>query len=90
MTSASRRTIGTAKARLLATIDVIRASVAALPEPACVVLEEARVLDAVRNHTATIGHVTEVFAPTAEAVRSIGRAVKAMQGFFPAPSRRRR
>lgn len=72
-------TPGTAKARLVATLDVIRLQVTRLPESACVVLEEARVLETIRRHVGTVGEVSEVLSPLVGAIGSIARAVKAQR-----------
>ena len=69
---------GTAKARLLATLEALARQVESLPESACVVLEEARVLDTLRRHMGTMGEVSNAMQPVREAISSITRAVNAL------------
>lgn len=64
-----------AKARLIATCKEIARAIDRLPEPACVVLEEARLLSAVRGHVETWSHAAGVFDGVYEALSSIGKAV---------------
>ena len=70
---------GTAKARLVSTLEEIRRMVERLPEPACALLEQAAVLNTVRRHIGTFGEATAVLSPLSDAVRSIRQAVTATQ-----------
>jgi hypothetical protein len=74
-------TRGTAKGRLLAQLKEAERVVTLLPEPACVLLEQSRVVETLWRHLGTFGHasaqVSGVLAPLADAVRSIARAVEA-------------
>ncbi len=79
---------GTAKGRLLATLDQIRLAIEGLPEEACVVLESAQVLQTLRRHVGTGAEVSRhIVEPIVEAVASIRRAVNAASKL--APPRRR-
>lgn len=80
---------GTAKQRILATLKVIAQDVERLPEPACIILEESRILNTLRRHIGTGAAFTQgVIEPLSDAIGSLLRASAAMQGST--PRRRRR
>jgi hypothetical protein len=78
-----KATPGTAKARLLATLAEITRSVEVLPESACVVLEEAQVIQWSHRHLQTMGHVVSVFRPVADSLTSLVSAVGTVRRAMP-------
>jgi hypothetical protein len=74
--------VGTSKARLLAFVVEIHRAIEALPEGACRVLEEARVLHGVNRNIGQLGHAAELLQPASDAVKAVTRAWKALDGML--------
>jgi hypothetical protein len=80
----------TAKARLLATLADISQRLELLPEPVCVVLEQSKILQTMRNHVGTAGEVSGFAAPMGEAIATLARVANQMSTSLNATLPRRR
>lgn len=73
VTGSFPRPAGTAKGRVLATLDVIRQAVNRLPDPACRILEESHVLTNLRMHLETVSNASAAWEAAAPFVKDLSR-----------------